>query len=220
MREIVAMWIVSLVLASGQIVPGAFADTPFGSRLLLGDDQLKEWIPFFPSPMHNPGDLVMREGSILHFTGKQTGYLSTRQSFANYHLHIEWRWGEKPAKGKSNSGIFLYTRKPDAIWPCGIQVQVKEGSSGDLIAMGDFTFPDSEGITTRPKLHPSNENASGEWNSTDIYCVNDSQNCTIRILINDLLQNSVKVAAQEPGPISLQSEGSAIDFRNIWVLEY
>jgi hypothetical protein len=63
------------------------------------------------------------------------------------------------------------------------------------------------------KLHPSNENPAGEWNSYDIIC----DGSTIELKVNGLLQNVATDCSLSEGAIGFQAEGSKIQFRNIWV---
>ena len=63
------------------------------------------------------------------------------------------------------------------------------------------------------KQELSNEKPPGEWNSYDIVCDGDS----IQLTINGLLQNKGTGANPSSGAICLQSEGSPIQFRNIYL---
>jgi hypothetical protein len=162
---------------------------------------------------------------MLHFLGKPTGYLRTLESYANYHLHAEWRWTEAAKSGVNNSGIFIFVQKPDKVWPASIQIQVKEGTSGDLIALGGMKIRPDCTDPIISKLEPSNEKLTGEWNSADIFCRPSSRSnggkknktMSIDVFINGLRQNHLKMPLLEPGSIALQSEGSPVDFRNLWI---
>ena len=74
-------------------------------------------------------------------------------------------------------------------------------------------------IRTRENLkeqkwkHAQNEKPVGEWNSYDIVC--DGK--TVTLFVNGLLQNKGTEANPWHGPICLQSEGSPIEFRNIYL---
>ena len=116
----------------------------------------------------------------------------------------------------NNSGIFIFQQSPDAIWPQGIQVQIKEGFSGDLIAMGSLVFPGRKNPTI-PKVAPSNEKPVGEWNSVDVLFHTEAGVTTIEVFINGLRQNSLEIPALKAGHIALQSEGYPVDFRNLWL---
>ena len=59
----------------------------------------------------------------------------------------------------------------------------------------------------------SSEKPAGEWNEYDILCKGD----TIVCHVNGILQNEGTAATITSGWICLQSEGSPIEFRNIYV---
>ena len=64
-----------------------------------------------------------------------------------------------------------------------------------------------------PKKLDSTENQPGQWNEYDITCKGD----TITVLVNGQLQNDAVKATDTEGWICLQSEGSPIQFRNIYL---
>lgn len=63
------------------------------------------------------------------------------------------------------------------------------------------------------KKAPSSEKPAGQWNAYDIHCDGD----IIRCYVNDVLQNEGTAATITSGWICLQSEGSPIEFRNIYI---
>ena len=63
------------------------------------------------------------------------------------------------------------------------------------------------------KQKASSESAAGKWNAYDIVC----QGGTIKLLVNGVLQNEATDATDTSGWICLQSEGSPIEFRNIYL---
>lgn len=76
---------------------------------------------------------------MLHITGDGFGYVGTRRAFRDYHLVVEYRWGQKTDGGKyvRNSGIMLHTTGPDGgaggTWASSIECQLAQGCCGDLI---------------------------------------------------------------------------------------
>ncbi len=70
--------------------------------------------------------------------------------------------------------------------------------------------PERPAFPVIPKKGPSSEQPVGDWNKVSI-TVNDG---AISIQVNDLLQNSATSEVKE-GHIGLQSEGKAIQFRNL-----
>ena len=148
----------------------------------------------------------------------QWAILRTIDEYANYHLHVEWRYPENP----TNSGIFLHTTGPEMIWASHYQAQLKHENAGDFILNGvglratisDSTYTGTE--EKKPliaKQNTLNEKPAGEWNSYDIICRGN----TIEVSVNGLLQNTATNLTVTKGGIGLQAEGSKIQFRNIWI---
>ena len=61
------------------------------------------------------------------------------------------------------------------------------------------------------RSRPSSEKPVGEWNTYEIICSGD----TATLLVNGVLQNRATKIGASGGHIALQSEGAAIEFRNI-----
>lgn len=78
---------------------------------------------------------------LLHITGDGLGSLTTNQEYANYHLVLEFKWGEKVWKNRTDktkdSGLLIHSRGADGgyggIWMPSIEVQIIEGGMGDYI---------------------------------------------------------------------------------------
>ena len=64
-----------------------------------------------------------------------------------------------------------------------------------------------------PKKTDSNEKPAGEWNSMEITCKGN----TIETSVNGVLQNKGTGLNVAEGGICLQSEGKAIEFRNVYL---
>ncbi len=157
----------------------------------------------------------VRDG-VVHCKGVPNGYMRTNEAYSNYKLHLEWRWPENP----TNSGVLLHCQPPDQVWPNCIECQLMAGNAGDFIIIGpgtitvdDSTYVNSERFLAIRKKHDSNEKPAGEWNTYDIE-VRDS---TIVCYVNGLMQNNGRKASPASGFIALQSEGSPIEFRNIYL---
>ncbi len=153
-------------------------------------------------------------GGMLRLHGLSPGYLRTEADYADYHLHLEWRWpdGSSP---KSNSGVLLHLRGPDVVWPACIQVQQKIGAAGQLIGMETALpgFPLVNNQGRAPLLAPPSEKPVGEWNTCDIHASGD----TLEVYVNDVRQNHAEHLPVRAGRIGLQLEGAPIEFRNLWL---
>src|SRR5207248_8036512 len=73
------------------------------------------------------------------------GYIATNEEFSNYRLRFQYKWGRAPADAKPgahrNAGLLYHIHGPDGsrgsiVWPCCIQCQVQEGSTGEIVALG------------------------------------------------------------------------------------
>ncbi len=185
---------------------------------LFNGKNLDGWTIFVGNDSIQPGTFFYANDGMIETVGVPNGYLRTVKEYENYHLHLEWRYPEKP----TNSGVFLHTTGPDKIWVSHYQAQLKHENAGDFIVHGvgnSATIRDTVYISTEevkpliPKLDPSNEKPAGEWNSYDITCNGN----IIELRVNGLLQNVATNCTFSRGGIGLQAEGSKIQFRNLWV---
>jgi hypothetical protein len=161
-------------------------------------------------------DVWSVKSGVIHCKGKPNGYMRTTEDYSNYKLHLEWRWAEKP----TNSGVLLHMSGPDKVWPRSIECQLMHENAGDFWLIGgtaitvDGKRVESPGRPTHsPKKAQSSEKTPGRWNAYDIICRGD----TIVCYVNGVLQNKGTNASDTSGKICLQSEGSPIEFRNIYI---
>lgn len=89
------------------------------------------------------GVFTVKDGAI-RISGDGFGYLATKQRFRDYHLIVEFRWGERNLRnrvGKArDSGIFLHATGPhgnsydgDGAYMAAIECNVMEGAVGDFL---------------------------------------------------------------------------------------
>ncbi len=185
---------------------------------LFNGENLDGWTIFVDDPAIAPEDFFYVNDGMIETPGVPAGYLRTVKEYADYHLHIEWRYPENP----TNSGVFIHTSGPDLIWPAHFQGQLKVENAGDFIVHGTgeyATIRDTVYTSTAdskpviPKINPTNEYPADEWNSYDIYCRGN----TIELWVNGLLQNRATGCSMTSGGIGLQAEGSRIQFRELWI---
>jgi hypothetical protein len=94
------------------------------------------------------GVFTVRDG-LIRVSGEEYGGFATGGSFGNYHLVVEWKWGEKTwggrAKATRDSGILLHCVGPDGAaggqWMESIECQIIEGGCGDLLMVGGLGKP-------------------------------------------------------------------------------
>jgi hypothetical protein len=77
----------------------------------------------------------------IHISGEGMGYLATVDSYKNFHLSVDYKWGHRTDGSKyvRNSGILLHAVGPPGnargIWMASIEVQLAQGCEGDLIVI-------------------------------------------------------------------------------------
>ncbi len=159
------------------------------------------------------------DGGVLAVTGKPVGYLVTADSYANYRLHVEYRWPADAAKN-SNSGVLVHIAtgpvapKP---WPVCFQIQTKINRAGDLLPMAGAKFAEtlsSDPGAATPQLERMglvSEKALGEWNSVDIVC----RGRTVLVSVNGVSQNKITRCEPHAGQIGIQLEGFPFELRNL-----
>jgi len=149
---------------------------------------------------------------VIRCTGKPFGYLMTQQSYADFKLHVEYRW--YGSSEQMNSGVFVLKTGPDTFFlPKAIEAQLKKGSAGDFVLLSQATINGLENPKNRSvkKMAESSEKPDGEWNSVDIAVKGN----TVTVTVNGILQNKGTDASADAGQICLQSEGGPIEFRAV-----
>lgn len=100
--------------------------------------------PWFASSGFGDPDAVFRvEDGLLRVTGSDRGALATIESYRDYALVLEFRWGEDtwpPRQGLArNAGLFVHAFGSEGDWNGlvlpGLQAQILEGGTGDLLLL-------------------------------------------------------------------------------------
>lgn len=80
----------------------------------------------------------------IHITGQGFGVMTTKESFGNFHLRLQVKWGERKWGVKLHSprdcGLLYYVHGEPGFdhgtWPRSIEFQIQEHDMGDLYAIG------------------------------------------------------------------------------------
>ncbi len=146
--------------------------------------------------------------TILVCRGEPYGYLKTTQVFTDFKFGLEWRY---PVDVNGNSGVLLYTNShdKDTVWPTAMQVQLHQPVCGSIFPSG-AAKSDNEIRDVREFCKPLNQ-----WNSCEI----TSTGGQLSVEMNGRKVGVVTGCQPDRGGIALQSEGSEIHFRRIWVKE-
>jgi hypothetical protein len=152
---------------------------------------------------------------VLQATGVGKGYLRTETPYADYRLHLEWRWPQGPG----NSGVMLHVVNGDVLWPKGFECQLASGRAGDFASFVDARSKEEivsrnpTGYSTGRLLQkgPSAERPLGEWNTLEVVAQGD----TLVVWVNGQEVNRMTGVVPAAGMIALQAEGTPIDFRHV-----
>lgn len=92
----------------------------------------------------DPEQVFTVQDGAIRVSGQVFGGFITEREFENYHLVVEFKWGEKTfpprAKATRDSGILLHCVGEDGaaggVWMESIECQMIEGGTGDFILVG------------------------------------------------------------------------------------
>lgn len=110
----------------------------------------------------DPKKVFSVQDNMIHVSGEVFGCFTTEKEYENYHLVVEFKWGEKTfaprEKGARDSGILLHCVGEDGAaggsWMESIECQMIEGGTGDFILVGG---------KGKPKLTAKVEKRGKEW---------------------------------------------------------
>lgn len=206
-------------------LPGATSTTGIngGNALGLNNDPLNVF-----SVINEGGELQLK------ITGEVYGGLTTLSEYADYHLSMEFKWGEDKFEprldAKRDSGV-LYHCKGDHgtfwnVWKSCLELQVQETDCGDFYGLsggaaqiqsvnGVFS-PGGDLASGNIKKSQDFENPNGEWNTIEVITVGDkSMHFVNGNLVNALENTTYNGAVLQDGQIQIQSEGAEVYYRNI-----
>ena len=183
--------------------------TTFSQKQLFNGKNLKNWEIFLGSPITGFEDLAKKatpastysivklDGQkVIHVSGDIFASLATKAEYSNYHLRLEFKWGEK-VYGKRNSGLLYHSYGPFGVafgtWMANIEHQLMHDNLGDTYLMANTwcetsitagadgkTFFYSPGGQIKAFSETDNgrsikkmkdaEKPLGEWNTVDLYC--------------------------------------------------
>ena len=138
-RSLLAAWLVLPALLSAE-EPDAIRPTQtiqlFNGRDFTG---LYTWLK--DSGREDPQKVFSVQDGVLHVSGEGMGYIATDKAYRDYHLTLEYKWGERTYRAKyvRNSGVLLHATGPDGnrggVWMNSIECQLAQGCEGDLIVI-------------------------------------------------------------------------------------
>lgn len=160
------------------------------------------------------------QDGVLYFAGPKPGYIATNDSFKNYYLKAQVRWGETkyPPRMKSprDSGIIFHFTE-DRVWPTSFEFQVQEGDMGDNWCTGPVTCTDSKGTPyplnkeNRIIKYADAEKPSGEWNLLEMLCYDNHA----EYYVNGVKVNDIHNLSLTEGKILFQLEFADVYYKDI-----
>src|ERR1700712_4449258 len=186
----------------------------------------------------DPEHVFTVEHGVIHISGKEMGYLITKQPFHDYYLRAEFKWGEgtygERAGQARDSGILYNIQGEQKVWPRSIEFQIVEGGTGDFWMTDGAALTGKDGVrVTGPagkamKIDrfgkgPSEnvvgfrdpvgevEKPHGEWNVLELV----TQGKDVKQYVNGKLVNEGTDPSPASGKILFQSEGAEVYFRDM-----
>lgn len=244
-------FVASLVVVAASVSCGAAQSAPqaaipahASAENLLAGSTLGNFDTFIRGRGLNndPEQVFTVADGVLHVSGKEMGYVVTKQSFHRFYLRAEFKWGdgtygERAGKAR-DSGILYCVQGEPKVWPRSVEFQIQEGQTGDfwLTDGAALTGPDGKRVTgpagsavnighkdKGPETNVAGfrntrgefEKPHGDWNLLEL--VDDGT--TVRQYVNGTLANTGTDPFPTEGKILFQSEGSEIYFRGLEIAE-
>lgn len=116
-----------------------------GTIRLFNGKNLDGFYTFLKGRGRDPKGVFTVEDGVLRISGEEWGCVTSEDEFENYHLVVEFKWGDKnwpPREEKArDSGVLVHSVGDDGayggIWMNSIECQMIEGGTGDIIVVGD-----------------------------------------------------------------------------------
>jgi hypothetical protein len=210
------------LLTVASVAPAAHHEKDHEWTELFNGRNLDGWTSTLAKDVPMADVWSVSEDGVLRCEGRPRGVLRTKkEDYSDYIIEVEWRWPE----GGGNNGLLVHTSdsRELGIWPQSMEVQLQSGNAGDFWKIGQKAkFPhvgsdrdNGRNIKRRPQVE---EKPLGEWNNMTVRCEGD----TVTVWVNGEKANvatDIKDAKTgesiTSGAISLQSEGTPIEYRTV-----
>lgn len=133
-----------------QTNPTTDAIKPVKAIKLFNGKDLSGWYTWLRDYRYDDpnGVFTVVDGQI-RISGQDWGGVTTKSSYRDYHLIVEWRWGGKTwgdrEKKARDGGILVHAVGPDGefnkTWLESIESQIIEGGTGDIILVAGKNKP-------------------------------------------------------------------------------
>ncbi len=167
----------------------------------------------------------------IHITGQGFGVITTKESFSNFHLRLQVKWGERKwsikLQAPRDSGLLYFVHgEPGfdhATWPRSIEFQIQEHDMGDLYALGTqitvnasrkeklwlydpkgqpTLFVQKPPVGNRCVKRGDPEKPNGEWNTLDLICVGDESIHIVNGVVVMRLHHAQRIDGPSSAPLA------------------
>ncbi len=206
---------------SSVVIPGMVRDSEghYTDPVGINKDPLKVF-----SVVELDGEQVIR------ISGEVMGILVTEKEYGNFHLKLEFRWGEKkfPPREKAprDSGLLYNSVGREGawygVWMKSVECQINEKEVGDLYIV-DTVFADVPAVKDSTGMYAYSKGAEkvtfsteishcgkdvdyekpvGEWNTVEVFTVNGRSVHVINGKVNNRLENIRYLLNGEETPLT------------------
>lgn len=170
---------------------------------------------------------------------KEFGYFATIQSYGDFHLKAQYKWGEKRHAPRQtqprDSGVLYLMSGTDKVWPDSVECQVQEGDTGEMIIVGNnlvtnvpvkmrgnqrvFSPTGSPISVNRGRIYKEPvPDSKTDWNTVEVIVKGNSAVHIINNVVIMLITDIKTVNPDQPltsGRIVFQAEGAEVFYKNI-----
>lgn len=156
---------------------------------------------------------LLRDGILTSYPDS-TGMMMSPDSYQDYVLRFQWRYGPNTAPG-SRIAMLIVNGDPEKKsadgYPTGAGMRFNDGQVGDLVPMEKGSL----GGKRYPKFSPHSEElqlrSPGEWNDCEVHCTPDN----IRVVMNGVVVNEQSRPFPNRGHIAIITDKSDMQFQNM-----
>ncbi|MDX2153609.1 MAG: DUF1080 domain-containing protein [Bryobacteraceae bacterium] len=129
-------------LAAASLLCAQSPVLPERTLRLFNGKNLDGWYTYLrESKYDDPKRVFTLQGGLLRISGEEWGGIATKESFRDYHLIVEWKWGgatwgDRKTRAR-DSGVLVHGAGADGAhsgcWLESYEAQIIEGGNGDII---------------------------------------------------------------------------------------
>jgi len=167
----------------------------------------------------------------IHVTGQGFGTITTKESFGNFHLRLQFKWGERKWGSKlhaaRDAGLLYFCHGElgfeHKTWPRSVEFQIQEHDCGDLYVLATqitvnavkrdrlwcyepagkpTLFVQKLPIGNRCVKRVDAEKPHGEWNTLDLICLGADSIHAVNGVVVMRLHHAERLDRDSPTPLT------------------